>query len=395
MMAVDGQSAATRRCAEDGVVRESTVCIVQPVMKQYRLPFFTALSEVLAADGITLRVVYGTPWAAEQRRGDHVDLPPPLGQRVASRMLGGLLWLPVLKPWLTADLVVVEHANKNLLNLPLTALWRLGVKQLAYWGHGRDRQVDPRTAGERFKRRSLHWADWWFAYTDESARYVRAQGFSAERVTVVQNAVDTRELLAQLAAVGEADTVRKRQELGWPDDSRIGVYCGSLYASKRLDLLLEAAEQVHGRQPAFRLLLIGDGPLRAEVEDFARGRGWVHVAGARFGREKAQLLSLAEMWLNPGLVGLGILDAFCARLPLLTTDLPLHSPEIEYLEPGRNGLMVPPSGRAFADAIECLLADPDRLRALRAGAQASSHRYSIEAMAHNFAAGVRQCLGRS
>lgn len=371
------------------------VCIIQPVMKQYRLPFFTALSQLLAADGCQLQVVYGTPWAVERRRGDHVDLPPPLGRRVRSAMLGGMLWLPVLRPWLRADLVVVEHANKNLLNLPLAALRQLGMKRLAYWGHGRDRQVDSGTFGERFKRRSLHWADWWFAYTAESAAYVAAQGFAAGRVTVVQNAVDTRELRAQLASVDEADRTRQRQQLGWPDDSRIAVYCGSLYANKRLDLLMAAADRVHARQPRFRLLLIGDGPLRASVEDFARDRAWVHVAGARFGRDKAQLLSLAEIWLNPGLVGLGILDAFCARLPVLTTDLPLHSPEIEYLEPGRNGLLLPPDADALANAIDGLLADPARLQALRAGAEASSRCYSIEAMAQNFAAGVRQCLGRS
>lgn len=371
------------------------VCIIQPVMKQYRLPFFMALADALARDGITLRVVYGTPWDAERRRGDHADLPPPLGRRVASRMLGGLLWLPVLRPWLAADLVVVEHANKNLLNLPLAALSRLGMKRLAYWGHGRDRQVDSGTLGERFKRRSLHWADWWFAYTAESARYVAAQGFDAARVTVVHNAIDTHELRTQLAAVEGSARAQRMRELGWPDDCRVAVFCGSLYANKRLDLLLEAAVRVHGRHPTFRLLLIGDGPLRALAADFARDHDWAHFAGARFGRGKAELLSLAELWLNPGLVGLGILDAFCAGLPLLTTDLPGHGPEIEYLEPDCNGLMAPPDAGAFADAIDALLVDPARLQALRASAVESSHRYSIDAMAGNFAAGVRQCLGRS
>ncbi len=372
------------------------VCIIQPVMKQYRIPFFKALADLLASDGIELQVVYGTPWAAERRRNDHSDLPPPLGRRVESRMLGGkLLWLPVARPWLAADLVVVEHANKNLLNFPLAVLWRLGLKRLAYWGHGRDRQVDPAALGERLKRRSLHWADWWFAYTADAGRYVAAQGFDAARVTVVQNAIDTRELRAQLASVGAPDRARKLLELGWPDDSRIAVYCGSLYENKRLDLLMEAAGRVYERHPEFRLLLVGDGPLRAQVESFARARSWVHFAGPKFGRDKAVLLSLAEMWLNPGLVGLGILDAFCARLPLLTTDLPLHSPEIEYLEPAKNGLIVQPDAGAFADAIESLLNDPARLLAMRAGAEASSHRYSIEAMAENFAAGVRLCLDRS
>lgn len=374
----------------------ASVCIIQPVMKQYRLPFFIALAERLADHGIELRVVYGTPWEGERQRGDHAELPPPMGQRVQSRMLGGkVLWLPVVRPWMAADLVVMEHANKNLLNVPLAMLWRLGIKRVAYWGHGRDRQVDPATLGERLKRRSLHWADWWFAYTDAAASYVAGQGFDPARITAVQNAIDTRALRAQLGAVAATQRTRRLAELGWPQASRIAVFCGSLYPNKRLDLLLEAAARVHERHPEFRLLLLGDGPLRASVESFARAHDWAHFAGARFGREKAELLSLAEMWLNPGLVGLGILDAFCARLPLLTTHVPIHSPEIEYLEPGRNGLMVQPEAPALAAAIEGLLDDPAALAALRAGAEVSSHRYSIEAMAENFAAGVRQCLARS
>lgn len=369
------------------------VCIIQPVMKQYRLPFFTALYALLAREGIDLLVVYGTPWQEESRRNDHATLPPPLGVLVKTRLLGGkLLWMPVLKPLLAADLVVVEHANKHLLNYPLAALSRMGLKRVAYWGHGRDRQAAPASLGERLKRHSLHWADWWFAYTADAARYIAQQGFDSARITVVQNAIDTDALRAQLAAVTDADRTRLRAGLGWPDESRIAIYCGSLYENKRLDWLMEAAERLHARHPGFRLLIVGGGPMGQQVEDFARPRDWVHWAGSKFGREKAELLSLAEMWLNPGLVGLGILDAFCARLPLLTTDLPQHGPEIEYLEPGKNGLIAEPKAMAFADAIESLLGDPVGLAAMRAEAESSSHRYSIGAMAENFAGGVKQCL---
>lgn len=372
------------------------VCIIQPVMKQYRMPFFARLDTLLAQEGIQLQVVYGTPWPQEALRKDHGDVAPPLGLRVPSLMLGGkLFWMPVARPWLAADLVVVEHANKHILNFLLAALQRLRLKRVAYWGHGRDRQAAPGAPGERFKRRSLHWADWWFAYTGDAAQYVAEQGFTPKRITVVQNAIDTAELRAQLAQVTEQTRATVRAGLGWPADSRIAVYCGSLYPNKRLDWLMQAAAQVHERHPDFRLLIVGGGPMAPEVVAFVHANPWAHWAGAKFGQEKADLLGSAELWLNPGLVGLGILDAFCARLPLLTTDLPLHSPEIEYLEHGHNGLMVAPNAEAFAQAISELLDDPARLATMRSAAGAASHRYSIEAMASNFAAGVKQCLNPS
>jgi glycosyltransferase involved in cell wall biosynthesis len=371
------------------------VCLIQAVMKQYRIPFFLRLSERLSKAGVDLQVVYGTPWPQEALRNDHGDIPPPLGLKVPSRMLGGkLFWMPVFRPWVTADLVVVEHANKHVLNFILATLHRLRIKRLAYWGHGRDLQAAASSPGERYKRRSLHWADWWFAYTRGSARYVAEQGFERRRITVVNNAIDTAELRVQLMHVSEEMRAALRARFAWPTHSRVAVYCGSLYPSKRLDWLMYASTLVQERHPSFRLIVIGDGDLRSAIQAFAQNNHWVHWAGAVFGNEKAELLSLAELWLNPGLVGLGILDAFCARLPLLTTMSSGHGPEIEYLEHGRNGLMVASDPDEFAQSILDLLENQPRLAAMRAAAGDDGMSYSIEAMAENFAAGVKQCLGQ-
>lgn len=373
-----------------------TLCIIQPVLKQYRVPFFLELQDRLAARGIRLRVVYGTPWKGEDMRGDHADLPQPLGRRARSFMLfGRLLVIPVLRPWLGADLVVVEHANKNLLNYLLALLHGLRLKRVAYWSHGRDRQADPDSGGERFKRRSLHWADWWFAYTADSADYVAAQGFPRARLTVVENAIDTRALRADLEAVTPAEIRAARDALSWTGDERVAVYCGSLYPNKRLDLLFAAAERVHGAMPAFRLLVMGGGPLAGDVAAFAGSHDWVRAVGPKFGHEKSVLLRLASMWLNPGALGLGILDAFCAGLPMLTTRQTTHGPEIEYLQHEGNGLLLDASPEAYADGMLRVLGDAGLAARLADGARDSARRYSIETMANNFAEGVHACLSRS
>ena len=161
-----------------------------------------------------------------------------------------------------------------------------------------------------------------------------------------------------------------------------------------MDLLFEAAEIVAGKHPEFRLLIVGDGPLRHQAETYVQGREWCRYVGPKFGRQKALLLSISQLWINPGLVGLGILDAFCARLPLVTTDLPLHSPEIEYLENGRNGLIVPSSAASIADGVSCLLSDGRRLDSMRDQALKSAGRYNVETMVGNFASGIRACLSQ-
>lgn len=369
------------------------VCIIQPVMKGYRMPFFVGLAERLSQVGITLQVVYGTPWLEEAKRGDHVELPPPLGRKVESRMLfRKLFFLPVLRPWLSADLVIVEHANKHLLNYLLAGLWATGVKRIAYWGHGRDRQANADSRAERFKRRSMHWADWWFAYTAQSAAYVAEQGFPAGRITVVENAIDTRALRDDLATVSEDELQGARAGLGWNGNEQVAVFCGSLYQNKRLDLLFDAADRVHREVLLFRLLIIGGGPLADEVARFASDRPWVKAVGPKFGHEKSVLLRLANMWLNPGALGLGILDAFCAGIPMLTTGQLTHGPEIEYLHHQQNGLLLDSSAHAYADGILQLLGDSAFQDSLRNGALASAQQYSIETMVENFAVGVERCL---
>ena len=96
-------------------------------------------------------------------------------------------------------------------------------------------------------------------------------------------------------------------------------------------------------------------------------------------------------------VGLGILDAFAAGLPFLTTDDPGNFPEIAYLETsinGPNGIMTPHDVDAYSQAVISLLSDRNRLRALQDGAALSGQAYTIENMAERFREGIIQCLSQ-
>ena len=369
------------------------LCIVQPVMKAYRVPFFFGLANRLQLEGVTLEVVYGTPWVEEVRRGDNVDLPSPYGIKVKSYLFGGkILYIPTLRPILRADRVIVEHANKNAINYPLALANMLKLKRIGYWGHGLDRQADPLKMGERFKRQSLHWADWWFAYTAGAAEYVISQGYDSDRVTIVGNSVDTHELQIQVGRVSDSDRIALLAELSLSPSGKRLVYCGSLYENKRLDLMLPAVDSLYKKMPDIQLIIIGGGPMSDIVREFAASRSWVKYVGPTFGQKKAALLSLAHVWLNPGLVGLGILDAFSAGLPLVTTDLPIHSPEIEYLEHDINGIMVEPTVSALTAGLLELFQSPNKLEMLRQGAAVSAKKYSIDTMVENYALGVLQWL---
>ena len=144
----------------------------------------------------------------------------------------------------------------------------------------------------------------------------------------------------------------------------------------------------------FQLIIIGDGPERMVVESFAARVDWVRYVGARVGREKAAYFRLAYVALNPGLIGLGILDAFACGLPVITTEIDIHSPEIEYLEDGENGVSCRPDLSVYADTVADVLTNRSLHARLSAGALASADQYSVETMVQNFRSGILRCLRR-
>lgn len=366
------------------------VCIVQRRLTHYRAPLFVALREALADRGIQLELLVGQGTPAEEKKHDAGVLP--WAQSIPTRYLfgGRLCWQSLGRHLDGIDLLIVTQENKLIQNhLRLLAPRRF---KLAFWGHGANLQSNnPNGFKERFKRWTTNRVDWWFPYTQMSVDLVTAAGFPGSHITVLNNAVDTSELQRQRQSVTLEETRALRESLGF-GAGPVGVFVGSLYADKRLEFLFAAAEAIRREVPDFHLLIVGEGPERDKVQAWCAANPWARWVGARFDREKAAYVSVAQVMLNPGLVGLGILDAFVCSVPMLTTDCGIHSPEIAYLENGINGVMTADDLDAYVEASVRLLRDPQALDVLRRGCVASAQEYTVENMARRFADGVMSCL---
>lgn len=374
-----------------------TVLVVQALAKQYRLPFFDGLHGALAAEGVRLKVAYGDPPPAEGRRQDDIEFGRQYGVRVGGRWLLGdrLFYQPVLPLARRADLVIVEHANKQIVNLPLLVRSRLGRGKLAFWGQGRNLLCAEDSLSERIKARTAALADWWFAYTAGAASYLTSRGARPETVTVVQNAIDSRALRADIAAVTGDRLAAARAGFGIGDGDPVGLFCGSLYAGKKIDFLIDAARRVRTELPGFHLIVVGAGPAEAALREQAARADWIHFVGRQGGAARAVYFRLASVFLIPAFVGLAVVDAFAAGLPVVTTELPRgQGVEMEYIEHGENGLITAHEPSSYAIAVVRLLGDHAFHRRLSAGAVRAGDRYTIEAMVENFAGGVLDCLRR-
>lgn len=372
------------------------VVVCQHRLLHYRRSFFDRLRDMAAARGLDLHLVVGQGSAHDALRHDQARLP--WADEVHNRIVrvGGvdLVWQPFPRHLRDADLVVLMQENRILSNYPWLLRWRgrAGCR-VAYWGHGRNLQSRaPDGWRERWKRAFVGRTDAWFAYTASTRAQLLADGVPDERITVLDNAIDDEALARDLAAVDDARLQACRTQLGAGEEAAVALFCGSLYADKRLDRLLQVADRLHDALPAFRLVVIGDGPERPLLRAAAVTRPWLLDLGALHGVDKAAWYRVAQIGLNPGAVGLNVLDAFGAGLPLITSDDARHGPEFDYLRPGVNACLTAGDPAALASEALRLLRDGAERSRLAAAARQDAQRLTLAAMVQHFVDGIERCL---
>jgi glycosyltransferase involved in cell wall biosynthesis len=363
-----------------------TVVFAQRHMVHFRVPFYEKLREALDQHGVRVRVLVGDPSSDEAAKIDAGRLSWSEHRPTRYFFGGSLCWMPIDASPGNGGLLVLAQENRLVLNH--WELLRPREHRVGFWGHGRNMQSKvPDGLRERFKHWTTRKADWYFAYTDISCATLRDHGFPVERITVVNNAIDTRQLIADRDSISAAESHAFRESLhltGRP----VGMFLGSLYAQKGLDFGLDAALAIRRRVPDFNWLVMGNGPDRGKVEAMAADNPWVHWVGARLGREKALYASLCEVLMIPSAIGLVALDSFALGKPIVTTHENNHGPEIAYLQDGADCVMTERSVEAYANAVATLLMDRERLRHMQRRCLLKASTYSIEAMVDNMCRGV-------
>jgi glycosyltransferase involved in cell wall biosynthesis len=117
-----------------------------------------------------------------------------------------------------------------------------------------------------------------------------------------------------------------REEFGWPANARIVINVGRLVEQKNHRTMLRAMRAVHERDATARLLLVGSGALREEVEGLIDELGLRGVCALTSDRtDVPRLLLASDVFFFPssweGLPG-APLEALAAGLPLVASDIP-------------------------------------------------------------------------
>jgi glycosyltransferase involved in cell wall biosynthesis len=315
--------------------------------------------------------------ACFRREGPHLAAVEASGVPIAAFPLGSLASLQAMRQVVALARWCRRHRLQvlqtcdiygNIVGLTAAALARVPVRIGSRRGI-----VSPtgRASLLQLQRLAYRAADRVVANSQAAAEQLVAEGVPRARIVVIANGIDLQPFAAPRAsATGPVITT-----------------VANLRAGKGHEVLLRAAEIVLRKRPDVRFQFVGDGTLKAALQEQALGLGIdgaVSFLGHR--ADVVELLRGSTAFAFPSFMEAfpnGLMEAMAAELPVVATQVG-GIPEL--IDHGRNGLLVPAGDpEALAGGLMQVLDEPGLASALASAARATiEQRYSFERMVSDF-----------
>lgn len=177
------------------------------------------------------------------------------------------------------------------------------------------------------------------------------------------------------------ERARMRASLGLGEGETLLLCVGELIPRKNHILVLDALQllQQRGRLGTLRCVICGDGPLAAELLAAANARGLsgrVQLLGYR--KDVNLVCQAADLFALPSLqegLPVALMEAMASGLPVICSKIRGNA---DLIRNGENGLMVPGTAEAFAEAIDTLQNSPALCAELAKSAVEDAKQYDIQ-----------------
>lgn len=175
-----------------------------------------------------------------------------------------------------------------------------------------------------------------------------------------------------------------RAEWGLGEDEIAVLHVGRLAAEKNLQLLTRAFRQLQGDLPQqrLRLVLVGDGPLRAQLQAELPE---ALFCGVQRGEALAAHYASGDLFLFPSLsetFGNVVLEALASGLAVVAFD---QAAAAQHIRHGHSGALATPGDEAaFIESARWLLEDPESLRRVRLNARQHAGKQGWPAIVERF-----------
>ncbi len=313
--------------------------------------------EVSLADPLRSRWIYWRPWLLPRLLASR--------RRMARRLCGhpADLWLTYHSYYKAPDLLGPEMAR------------RFGLPYVIFQGiYATKRRRDIRTwPGFRLNTRALEAAD--HVLTNKAVDLVNLRRILPEgRLTYVPPGITPEDFTFDPRA-------RERLRSDWEVGDDPVVLAAAMFRAdvktEGLACLIRACGRLHREGRRFFLAIAGDGRERRRLEALAADQlpGRVRFAGRIDRGRMHRFYSAGDLFAFPGIgesLGMVYLEAQSCGLPVVAFD---NGGVPEVVGRGETGLLVPLRDEPrFAEAVDTLLADPERRRRMGAAAAARIRR---------------------
>ncbi|MGA7055735.1 MAG: glycosyltransferase [Mycobacterium sp.] len=263
------------------------------------------------------------------------------------------------------DVVVVQGYSAEVLGGIAARI--AGVKHTINWVHNIG-NVEPRgTVRSTVDRALTRWTSGYFGVAEAQRRYlVDELGYPDDKIRIIYNGVDP----AQFSISTDRGV---RAEFGFAEDDPVVGIVAMLRPEKDHVSFLRAARTVVDELPRARFLIIGDGPMRAQLEALCTELQLtmnVHFAGSR--DDVARLLQAIDVFVLSSVTvecfPISLLEAMACARPAVCSAVG-GIPEM--INDGETGYLVPPKDpQQLAARLGRLLRDPVTARRMGRAARA-------------------------
>jgi sugar transferase (PEP-CTERM/EpsH1 system associated) len=293
---------------------------------------------------------------------------------------------------------IVHTRNLGALEAQLPA-WLAGVPVRIHGEHGWD-MSDPGGASRamRWVRRFYRpFVTQYVAVSRDLAHYLSALGIPDARIAQIYNGVDTQ----RFRPAGKGRERIAGCPFGAAGEWLVGTVGRMQPIKDQVTLaraFIRAVEQAPRQRERMRLVLVGDGPLYAEVRELLERAGLAALAWLAGTRaDIPEILRGLDCFVLPSRaegVSNTILEAMATGLPVIATDVGGNG---ELVETAVTGTLVPAGDHdAMARAVLAYACDPAAARATGlAGRQRAERQFSLEAMVKRHRELYDRCLRRT
>ncbi|MDP2564047.1 glycosyltransferase family 4 protein [Pseudoalteromonas marina] len=237
--------------------------------------------------------------------------------------------------------------SSNITELTLALFCKLTRTKLIYWTHGYDHCQRPDSGLKKYLEKirvaiincCVSKGNSIITFSAPGKQYLVEQGIEGHKIFVAPNTLNTEKLLASYLPVTKQQVADFKTHYSLHNKT-VYLFSGRLREGKRLNHFINAlAQSKHKADIA--LIVVGHGEMFNQWKSMSEKANLnCHFLGEIFDEAKlAVIFKSADWFIMPGYVGLAIVHAFSAGLPVLTEKISFHSPEINYLKDGINGKM--------------------------------------------------------